>query len=69
MESVVLFFERGVFWFGTIVAAASVVVKATPTQKDDAVLAKIVKVLEVFSLVDAKIRENKETRRKEENAA
>lgn len=47
------------FWFGTVVAAASIIVKATPTTKDDAVLTKIVKVLDLFSVVNAKMREDK----------
>lgn len=67
-ENIVLFFEQAVFWFGTIVAAASVIIKATPTQKDDAVLAKIIKVLDLVSIVNAKIQENKETPQKEKNA-
>ncbi len=66
-ENIVLFFEQAVFWFGTIVAAASVIIKATPTQKDDAVLAKIIKVLDLVSIVNAKIQENKETPQKEKN--
>ncbi len=67
-ENIVLFFEQAVFWFGTVVAAASVIIKATPTQKDDAVLAKVIKVLDLVSIVNAKIQENKETPQKEENA-
>lgn len=67
-ENIVLFFEQAVFWFGTIVAAASVIIKATPTQKDDAVLAKIIKVLDLVSIVNAKIQENKKTPQKEKNA-
>ncbi len=67
-ENIVLFFEQAVFWFGTVVAAASVIIKATPTQKDDAVLAKVIKVLDLVSIVNAKIQENKETLQKEENA-
>ena len=47
-------FEQVMFWFGTVVAAASIIVKATPTQKDDAVLAKVVKVLDFFSVVNTK---------------
>lgn len=50
--------EQVVFWFGTIVAAASVIVKATPTQRDDAVLAKVVKILDLVSIVNASIRKN-----------
>ena len=68
-ENIILFFEQAVFWFGTVVAAASVIIKATPTQKDDAVLAKIIKVLDLVSIVTAKIQENKETSQKEKNAA
>lgn len=67
-ENIVLFFEQAVFWFGTVVAAASVIIKATPTQKDDAVLAKVIKVLNLVSIVNAKIQENKTTQPKEENA-
>jgi len=47
-------FEQVMFWFGTVVAAASIIVKATKTQKDDAVLAKVVKVLDFFSVVNTK---------------
>lgn len=68
-ENIILFFEQAVFWLGTVVAAASVIIKATPTQKDDAVLAKIIKVLDLVSIVNAKIQENKETSQKEKNAA
>lgn len=67
-ENIVLFFEQAVFWFGTVVAAASVIIKATPTQKDDAVLAKVIKVLDLVSIVNAKIQENKTAQPKEENA-
>lgn len=38
------------FWIGVIVSAASVIVKATPTQKDDAILAKVIKILDAFSV-------------------
>lgn len=33
-----------------IIAVCSIIVKITPTQKDDNILAKVVKVLEVISL-------------------
>lgn len=52
-------FEQVMFWFGTIVAAASIIVKATPTQKDDAILAKIVKVLDFLSVVNTKANQEK----------
>lgn len=37
---------------GGVVSVATVIVKLTPTQKDDAVLAKIIKVLDYFSIVN-----------------
>lgn len=52
-------FETVMFWFGTIVAAASVIVKATPSQKDDAILAKVVKVLDLLSIFNTKINQAK----------
>lgn len=52
-------FETVMFWFGTIVASASVIVKATPTQKDDAILAKVVKVLDFLSVVNTKANQAK----------
>lgn len=65
-ETFATFLEQGVFWFGTVVAAASVIVRATPSQKDDAVLAKIIKILDLVSIVNAKIQENE--KEKKENA-
>ncbi|MBS6473797.1 MAG: hypothetical protein KH347_06050 [Acetobacter sp.] len=61
MENLGQIFETLLFWFGTVVAAASIIVKATPTQKDDAILAKVVKVLDVLSIVNAKINDGKQT--------
>lgn len=60
LELVASYLEQAAFWFGTVVAAASIIVKATPTQKDDAFLAKVVKVLDFVSIVNAKIQENKQ---------
>lgn len=40
--------------FTALVTFCSVVVKLTPTQKDDAVLAKIVSVLSHFSIIKQK---------------
>lgn len=40
--------------WGMLVALCSVIVKATPTQKDDNILAKIVKWADVFSVVFTK---------------
>ena len=38
---------------GGVVSVATVIVKLTPTQKDDAVLGKIITVLSALSLVNA----------------
>ena len=48
---------------GTIVALATLIVKLTPSTKDDSILDRIVKVLVMFSLVnrDGTI-DNKETK-------
>ena len=35
---------------GAVVTAASLIVKITPTQKDDTVLAKIIKILAVLGI-------------------
>lgn len=40
--------------FGVLVAACTAIVKLTPTQKDDNILAKIVKWADVFSVVFTK---------------
>lgn len=59
LNTVMGFLQQCVFWFGTIVASASIIVKATPTQKDDAFMAKLVKVLDFVSIVNANIQEGK----------
>ena len=38
---------------GGVVSVATLVVKLTPTAKDDAILAKVIKVLSAFSLCNA----------------
>lgn len=40
--------------WGALVALATVIVKLTPTQSDDALLAKVVKFLDNFSVVNPK---------------
>lgn len=40
--------------YGAVVAAASTIVKLTPSQSDDAVLAKVVGVLDFLSTVPVK---------------
>ncbi|MBR0541143.1 MAG: hypothetical protein IJK26_02940 [Clostridia bacterium] len=37
---------------GGIVSVATIIVKLTPTQKDDNILATIIKILSIFSLVN-----------------
>ena len=59
LETLKVGFETVMFWFGTVVAAASVIVKATPSQKDDAILAKVVKVLDFLSVVNTKANQAK----------
>lgn len=41
-------------WVGGIVSAASIIVKLTPTTKDDGILNIIVKILDKFSVVQTK---------------
>ena len=38
---------------GAVVAVATLIVKLTPTTKDDTILAKIIKILSAFSLCNA----------------
>lgn len=40
--------------FGMLVAFCTAIVKMTPTQKDDSILAKIIKWADVFSIVFTK---------------
>jgi len=40
--------------YGAIVACASVIIKITPTQADDAILAKVLSVVDFFSTVAVK---------------
>lgn len=37
---------------GAVVTLATIIVRLTPTEKDDAILSKIIKVLSIFSLVN-----------------
>ncbi len=41
--------------WGAVVAAATLIVKATPSQADDAILAKVVKIADWFSVVNPKL--------------
>lgn len=41
-------------WIGGIVSCASIIVKITPSTKDDGVVDKVIKVLDYFSVVNTK---------------
>lgn len=51
--------EKGLEIFGAAVALASLIVKLTKTEKDDAILAKVVKVFDWLSIVNTKINQAK----------
>ena len=59
MENLQFYLEKGLEIFGAAVALASLIVKATPSQKDDAILAKVVKVLDFLSVVNTKANQAK----------
>ena len=40
--------------YGAVVACATIIVKVTPTQADDAILAKVISVISFFSHLDPK---------------
>lgn len=46
-------------WIGGIVSCASIIVKLTPTTKDDSVLEKIINVLDYFSVFNTKKNQEK----------
>ena len=46
-------------WVGGIVSCASIIVKLTPTTKDDSVLEKVINVLNHFSVVNTKKDQSK----------
>lgn len=41
-------------WIGAIVSCASIIVKLTPTTKDDTILEKVINFLDYFSVVNTK---------------
>lgn len=59
MENLQFYFEKGLEIFGAAVALASLIVKLTPSTKDDAILAKVVKVLDLLSIFNTKINQAK----------
>lgn len=46
-------------WIGGIVSCASIIVKLTPTTKDDSVLEKVINVLDYFSVFNTKKNQEK----------
>lgn len=46
-------------WIGGVVSAASIIVKLTPSTKDDGVVDKAIKFLDYFSIVQTKKNEEK----------
>lgn len=46
-------------WIGGIVSCASIIVKLTPTTKDDSVLEKVINFLDYFSVVNTKKNQSK----------
>lgn len=46
-------------WVGAIVSCASIIVKLTPTTKDDSVLEKIINFIDYFSVVNTKKNQEK----------
>lgn len=46
-------------WIGGIVSCASIIVKLTPTTKDDSVLEKIINFLDYFSVFNTKKNQEK----------
>ena len=59
MENLQFYLEKGLEIFGAAVALASLIVKLTPSTKDDAILAKVVKVFDFLSIFNTKINQAK----------
>ena len=59
MENLQFYLEKGLEIFGAAVTLASLIVKLTPSTKDDAILAKVVKVLDFLSIFNTKINQAK----------
>lgn len=52
MENIIDYANQALYWIGAIVTAATVIVRITPSQKDDSVLEKVVHFLDYFSVVN-----------------
>ena len=58
-EAIIMNAETILAWVGGIVSCASIIVKLTPTTKDDTVLEKVVNFLDYFSVVNTKKNQEK----------
>ena len=52
MENIIEYANQALAVIGAIVTAATIIVKITPSQKDNAVLEKIITFLDFFSVVN-----------------
>lgn len=59
LETIAANAETILAWVGGIVSCASIIVKLTPTTKDDTVLEKIINFLDYFSIVNTKKNQEK----------
>lgn len=59
LEAILLNAETVLAWVGGIVSCASIIVKLTPTTKDDTVLEKVINFLDYFSVVNTKKNQEK----------
>ena len=59
LETIIMNAETILAWVGGIVSCASIIVKLTPTTKDDSVLEKVINFLDYFSVVNTKKNQEK----------
>lgn len=59
LEVIIANTETILAWVGGIVSCASIIVKLTPTTKDDTVLEKVINFLDYFSVVNTKKNQQK----------
>lgn len=52
MENIIEYANQALAVIGAIVTAATIIVKITPSQEDDKILAKIITFLDFFSVVN-----------------
>lgn len=58
-ETIITNAETILAWIGGIVSCASIIVKLTPTTKDDTVLEKVINFLDYFSVFNTKKNQQK----------